>query len=97
MLSTIKSSTPQKTLNFCQRTRLTAFERKVGERIKLAAAEQLPSVHPDNPSIHTVNQTLFAGPVTLEECLKRQKTLWSFRLAGSTAVLVVLGAPREWL
>lgn len=35
----------------------------VGERIKLAAAEQLPAVHPENPGIHTINQTLFAGPV----------------------------------
>src|SRR5262249_53633441 len=35
----------------------------VGERIKLAAAEQLPSVHPLNPEIHTINQTLFAGPL----------------------------------
>jgi proline racemase len=34
-----------------------------GERIKLAAAAQLPSVHPENPGIHTVNQTLFAGPL----------------------------------
>jgi proline racemase len=34
-----------------------------GERIKLAAAEQLPSVHPENPGIHTINQTLFAGPI----------------------------------
>jgi proline racemase len=46
---------------------------EVGERIKLAAAEQLPSVHPDNPSIHTINQTLFAGPITLEEGVKRSK------------------------
>ncbi|HEY6430390.1 MAG TPA: proline racemase family protein [Acetobacteraceae bacterium] len=36
----------------------------VGERIKAAAAEQLPAVHPENPQIHTVNQTLFAGPLT---------------------------------
>jgi len=36
---------------------------EVGERIKLAAAEQLPSVHPENPGIHTINQTLFAGPL----------------------------------
>ncbi|HEX5327224.1 MAG TPA: proline racemase family protein, partial [Acetobacteraceae bacterium] len=34
----------------------------IGERIKSAAAEQLPAVHPENPEIHTVNQTLFAGP-----------------------------------
>jgi proline racemase len=35
----------------------------VGERIKAAAAEQVPAVHPENPEIHTINQTLFAGPV----------------------------------
>ncbi len=34
-----------------------------GERIKTAAAEQLSAVHPENPEIHTVNQTLFAGPL----------------------------------
>jgi proline racemase len=36
---------------------------EIGERIKRAAAEQLPSVHPANPGIHTINQTLFAGPL----------------------------------
>jgi proline racemase len=36
---------------------------EMGERIKLAAAEQLPAVHPENPGIHTINQTLFAGPL----------------------------------
>ncbi len=36
---------------------------ETGERIKLAAADQLPSVHPENPGIHTINQTLFAGPL----------------------------------
>jgi proline racemase len=35
----------------------------VGERIKKAAAEQIPAIHPDNPNIHTINQTLFAGPL----------------------------------
>jgi proline racemase len=35
----------------------------VGERIKAAAAEQLPVVHPENSQIHTINQTLFAGPL----------------------------------
>lgn len=35
----------------------------VGERIKAAAAEQLPAVHPEQPQIHTINQTLFAGPL----------------------------------
>ena len=36
---------------------------ELGERIKLAAAEQVPVVHPENSEIHTINQTLFAGPV----------------------------------
>ncbi len=36
---------------------------EMGERIKRAAAVQLPSVHPENPGIHTINQTLFAGPL----------------------------------
>ncbi|MGH7155836.1 MAG: proline racemase family protein [Acetobacteraceae bacterium] len=35
-----------------------------GERIKEAAAMQLAAVHPENPDIHTVNQTLLAGPLT---------------------------------
>ena len=35
----------------------------LGEQIKAAAAEQLPSVHPENPEIHTINQTEFTGPV----------------------------------
>lgn len=45
----------------------------VGERIKAAAAEQLPSVHPENPGIHTINQTLFAGPLRVENGVKRSK------------------------
>jgi proline racemase len=36
---------------------------EVGERIKKAAAVQVPCVHPENPQIHTINQTLFAGPL----------------------------------
>jgi proline racemase len=39
---------------------------EVGEAIKDAAAVQLPSVHPGNPDIHTINQTLFAGPLRRE-------------------------------
>lgn len=35
----------------------------MGERIKMAAAEQLPAIHPENSQIHTINQTLFAGPL----------------------------------
>jgi proline racemase len=36
---------------------------EVGERIKAAAAEQVPAAHPENPEIHTINQTLFAAPL----------------------------------
>ncbi len=35
---------------------------ELGEKIKAAAAEQIPAIHPENPDIHTINQTLFAGP-----------------------------------
>jgi proline racemase len=36
---------------------------ETGERIKAAAAEQIPAVHPEDPEIHTINQTLFAAPL----------------------------------
>ncbi len=36
---------------------------ELGERIKRAAAEQCPAIHPENPEIHTINQTLFYGPI----------------------------------
>ncbi|MBV9247547.1 MAG: proline racemase family protein, partial [Methylobacteriaceae bacterium] len=36
---------------------------EVGERIKRAAAEQIPCVHPENADIHTINQVEFAGPL----------------------------------
>src|SRR3569623_3290552 len=39
----------------------------------LAAAAQLPSVHPENPGIHTIYQTLFAGPLTIENGVKTAK------------------------
>lgn len=42
----------------------------VGEKIKLAAAEQIPSVHPENPDIHTINQTLWAGPLSVKDGVK---------------------------
>jgi proline racemase len=45
----------------------------LGERIKAAAAEQLPSIHPENPSIHTINQTEFAGPMTVVNGVKTAK------------------------
>jgi proline racemase len=35
----------------------------VGEQIKAAAAVQIEAVHPANPDIHTINQTLWAGPI----------------------------------
>ncbi|HWU72712.1 MAG TPA: proline racemase family protein, partial [Sphingomonas sp.] len=46
---------------------------EMGERIKLAAAEQLPSIHPENPGIHTINQTLFAGPLAERDGVKTAK------------------------
>lgn len=42
----------------------------LGEKIKRAAAVQLPAVHPENPDIHTINQTLFAGPLRMEDGVK---------------------------
>jgi proline racemase len=45
----------------------------LGEKIKRAAAAQLPCVHPENPSIHTINQTLFAGPLRLENAVRTAK------------------------
>lgn len=45
----------------------------VGEKIKAAAAVQLPCVHPENPEIHTINQTLFAGPLRREDGVLRSK------------------------
>lgn len=46
---------------------------EIGERIKLAAAEQLPAVHPENSLVHTINQTLFAGPVVTANGAKLAK------------------------
>lgn len=45
----------------------------LGEKIKRAAAIQLPCVHPENPGIHTINQTLFAGPLRTESGVKTAK------------------------
>nr|WP_298687796.1 proline racemase family protein [uncultured Dongia sp.] len=45
----------------------------LGERIKAAAAAQLPSMHPENPSIHTINQTEFAGPMEIIDGIKTSK------------------------
>ncbi|MEZ5924025.1 MAG: proline racemase family protein [Hyphomicrobiaceae bacterium] len=42
----------------------------LGEKIKRAAAVQLPCIHPANPGIHTINQTLFAGPLRTENGVK---------------------------
>jgi proline racemase len=39
---------------------------EIGEKVKKAAAEQLTAVHPENDQIHTVNQTLWAGPIRRE-------------------------------
>jgi len=46
---------------------------ELGERIKRAAALQIPVVHPENPGIHTINQTLFAGPLRIENGVKTAK------------------------
>ncbi|SFB77195.1 proline racemase [Polaromonas sp. OV174] len=46
---------------------------EMGERIKLAAAKQLPSVHPENPGIHTINITEFAGPLSMVDGVKTAK------------------------
>jgi proline racemase len=45
----------------------------LGEKVKRAAAEQLRAVHPENPEIHTVNQTLWAGPLREEYGIKTAK------------------------
>ena len=46
---------------------------EMGERIKLAAAVQLPSVHPGNPGIHTVNIVEFTGPMSVLDGVKTAK------------------------
>ncbi|MCO5064295.1 MAG: proline racemase family protein [Rhizobiaceae bacterium] len=46
---------------------------ELGERIKAAAAEQLPSVHPENAGIHTINQTEFTGPIEVVDGIKSSK------------------------
>jgi proline racemase len=45
----------------------------LGEQIKDAAAEQLPSVHPENAAIHTINQTEFTGPIEIHDGTKTSK------------------------
>lgn len=45
----------------------------LGERVKAAAAQQLPSVHPEIPEIHTINQTAFVGPVQVVDGVKTSK------------------------
>jgi proline racemase len=45
----------------------------MGERIKSAAAVQLPAVHPENPEIHTVNQTEFTLPIEMRDGVKTAK------------------------
>ncbi len=46
---------------------------ETGERIKAAAAVQIPAVHPENPLIHTINQTLFAAPLRSDASGKRAR------------------------
>ncbi|MCQ4633329.1 proline racemase family protein [Shinella sp. CPCC 100929] len=45
----------------------------LGEKIKAAAASQLPSIHPENPQIHTINQVEFAGPLQVLGGVKTSK------------------------
>lgn len=46
---------------------------EMGERIKAAAAEQIPVAHPEDERIHTINQTQFAGPLREEADGKRSR------------------------
>jgi proline racemase len=46
---------------------------EIGERIKKAAAEQVPAIHPENPEIDTINQTLFAGALEERDGVKRSR------------------------
>ncbi|TQI65290.1 proline racemase [Bosea sp. AK1] len=46
---------------------------EIGEQIKAAAADQLPSIHPGNPEIHTINQVEFAGPLGIIDGVKTSK------------------------
>ncbi|NKM02026.1 proline racemase family protein [Rhizobium leguminosarum] len=46
---------------------------ELGEKIKAAAASQLPSIHPENPQIHTINQVEFAGPLQVLGGVKTSK------------------------
>ncbi|NKK39348.1 hypothetical protein GFL72_32900, partial [Rhizobium leguminosarum bv. viciae] len=46
---------------------------ELGEKIKAAAASQLPSIHPQNPQIHTINQVEFAGPLQVLGGVKTSK------------------------
>jgi proline racemase len=40
---------------------------ETGERIKAAAVEQHPVVHPENPGIHSITFTQFAAPLTKDD------------------------------
>jgi proline racemase len=46
---------------------------EAGERIKRAAAAQIPSGHPENPGIHTIDIALFAGPLGVVDGVKTAK------------------------
>jgi proline racemase len=46
---------------------------ELGERIKRAAAKQIPAVHPETPEIHTINQTMFYLPVRETKAGKRSR------------------------
>ncbi|MEZ5866480.1 MAG: hypothetical protein R3D25_21315 [Geminicoccaceae bacterium] len=60
---------------------------ETGERIKAAAAVRILAVHPENPLIHTINQTLFAAPCATSRAASGRGTPWWSRPAASTARL----------
>jgi proline racemase len=45
----------------------------VGEKIKSAAAAQLPAAHPENAGIHTINQTEFTGALEWRNGIRTSK------------------------
>ena len=49
----------------------------VGTRIKAAASEQLPVVHPENPDINTVTFTMFVAPFEGPGCNSRNAVIVS--------------------
>lgn len=72
---------------------------EIGQKIKAAAAEQLPVVHPENPEIHTITFTEFVMPFDGPDTMSRNAVIVSpGRIdrspcgTGTTARLAVLHA-----